>query len=36
MPKCIFEHIEESYVVSNGIDIGHGKKIQLWLFGLLY
>ena len=28
--------IEDSYVVSDGIDIGHGKKIPLWLFGLLY
>jgi len=24
------------YVVSDGIDIGHGEKIPLWLFGLLY
>lgn len=29
-------HIEDSFVVSDGIDIGHGKKIPLWLFGLLY
>ena len=28
--------IEDSYVVSDGIDIGHNKKIPLWLFGLLY
>lgn len=28
--------IEDSYVVSDGIDIGHGRKIPLWLFGLLY
>ena len=28
--------IEDGYVVSDGIDIGHGKKIPLWLFGLLY
>lgn len=28
--------IEESYVVSDSIDIGHGNKIPLWLFGLLY
>ena len=28
--------IEDSYIVSDDIDIGHGKKIPLWLFGLLY
>ena len=28
--------IEDGYVDSDGIDIGHGKKISLWLFGLLY
>ena len=28
--------IENSYVVSDGIDIGHGEKIPLWLFGMLY
>ena len=28
--------IEDSYVVSDDIDVGHGKKIPLWLFGLLY
>lgn len=28
--------IENSYVVSDDIDIGHGNKIPLWLFGLLY
>ena len=28
--------IDNSYVVSDNIDIGHGKKIPLWLFGLLY
>ena len=28
--------IEDSFVVSDNIDIGHGKKIPLWLFGLLY
>ena len=28
--------IENSYVVSDDIDIGHGSKIPLWLFGLLY
>lgn len=28
--------IEDSYVVSDGIDIGYGKKIPLWLFGMLY
>ena len=28
--------VEDSYVVSDDIDIGHGNKIPLWLFGLLY
>lgn len=28
--------IKDSYVVSDNIDIGHGKRIPLWLFGLLY
>lgn len=28
--------IKESFVVSDNIDIGHGNKIPLWLFGLLY
>ena len=28
--------IENSYVVSDDIEIGHGNKIPLWLFGLLY
>ena len=28
--------IEDCYVVSDGIDIGYGNKIPLWLFGLLY
>ena len=28
--------IENSYVVSDDIDIGHGEKIPLWLFGMLY
>ena len=28
--------IDNSYVVSDNIDIGFGKKIPLWLFGLLY
>jgi len=28
--------IDNSYVVSDKIDIGHGDKIPLWLFGLLY
>lgn len=28
--------IEESYVVSDNMEIGHGNKIPLWLFGLLY
>lgn len=28
--------IENSYVVSDNIDIGHDNKIPLWLFGMLY
>ena len=28
--------IEKSYVVADGIDIGHGNKIPLWMFGLMY
>lgn len=28
--------IEDSYVVSDKIEIGHGNKIPLWLFGLTY
>ena len=28
--------VENSFVVSDDIDIGHDKKIPLWLFGLLY
>ena len=28
--------IENSYVVSDSIDIGYGSKIPLWLFGMLY
>ena len=28
--------IENSYVVADKIDIGHGSKIPLWLFGMLY
>lgn len=28
--------IENSYVVRDGIDVGTGNKIPLWLFGLLY
>lgn len=28
--------IENSFVVSDDIEIGHGNKIPLWLFGLLY
>lgn len=28
--------IEDSYVVADKIDIGHGNKIPLWLFGMLY
>lgn len=28
--------IQNSFVVSNDMEIGHGNKIPLWLFGLLY
>ena len=28
--------VENSYIVSDKIDIGHGNKIPLWLFGMLY
>ena len=28
--------IENSYIVADKIDIGHGSKIPLWLFGMLY
>ena len=28
--------IEASYVVADDMEIGHGNKIPLWLFGLLY
>ena len=28
--------MEESFVVSDNMEIGHGNKIPLWLFGLLY
>ena len=28
--------VEDSFVVSDDIEIGHAKKIPLWLFGLLY
>lgn len=30
------KNMEDSFVVSDNIDIGHGDKIPLWLFGLLY
>ena len=30
------KNVENSFVVSDKIDIGHGDKIPLWLFGLLY
>ena len=28
--------VEESFVVSDNMEIGHGNKIPLWLFGLMY
>ena len=34
-----FEQIKDlpdSYVVNDGVEIGHGNKIPLWLFGFLY
>ena len=27
---------KNSFVVSDDMEIGHGNKIPLWLFGLLY
>ena len=30
------KNMEDSFVVSDNIEIGHGNKIPLWLFGLLY
>ena len=30
------KNIEDSFVVSDNMEIGHGNKIPLWLFGLLY
>lgn len=30
------KNIEASYVVADDMEIGHGNKIPLWLFGLLY
>lgn len=30
------KNIEDSYVVADNMEIGHGNKIPLWLFGLLY
>mgnify|MGYP006916312895 CR=1 FL=1 len=28
--------LPDSYVVSDDIEVGHGNKIPLWLFGFLY
>lgn len=28
--------ITDSYVVADQMEIGHGNKIPLWLFGMLY
>ena len=28
--------IQDSFVVTDNTEIGHGNKIPLWLFGLLY
>ena len=28
--------IPKSYVIADGIDVGFGNKIPLWLFGFLY
>jgi hypothetical protein len=30
------KEMPESYVVADDIEIGHGNKIPLWLFGFLY
>jgi hypothetical protein len=32
----LFFQSKKCFVVSDKIDIGHGDKIPLWLFGLLY
>ena len=29
-------NMPESYVIADGIDVGFGNKIPLWLFGFLY
>ena len=28
--------LPDSYVVNDGVSVGHGNKIPLWLFGFLY
>jgi hypothetical protein len=28
--------IENSYIAADGIEVGYGNKIPLWLFGFLY
>ena len=34
--KTEIKDIRDSFVVTNNTEIGHGNKIPLWLFGLLY
>ncbi|WP_234409032.1 hypothetical protein [Marinilabilia salmonicolor] len=30
------KHLDNSYVVADGIEVGHLRKIPLWMFGFLY
>ena len=34
--KTEIKDIQNSFVVTDNMEIGHGNKIPLWLFGLLY
>ena len=34
--KTEIKDIQDSFVVTDNTEIGHGNKIPLWLFGLLY
>jgi hypothetical protein len=29
-------NVPDSYVIADGIDVGIGNKIPLWLFGMMY
>ena len=31
-----FKKLENAFIASDGIEIGNGSKIPLWLFGFLY